>query len=155
MNKPASRSRGPLRPASLRRTLLSAAVIGSVMLAAGCHSGPGPQHTAVDGGGKTPYERALAITQCMRQNGDPSFPDPGSNGAFPASVRENQSSPSYQAAAKACEGLPRSGVGNAPLEQGPSTSAAKAAVQYPPRILGVAAQPCEPVAPHLSHSLQS
>jgi hypothetical protein len=66
MNEPASRSRGSLRPVLLRRTLLSAAVIGSMMLAAGCHSGPGPQHTAVDGGGKTPYERALAITQCMR-----------------------------------------------------------------------------------------
>ena len=77
MNEPASRSRGSLRPVLLRRTLLSAAVIGSMMLAAGCHSGPGPQHTAVDGGGKTPYERALAIAQCMRHNGDPAFPDPG------------------------------------------------------------------------------
>jgi hypothetical protein len=115
MNEPASRSRGLLRPASLRRTFLGAVVIGSMMLAAGCHTGPGPQHTEVDGGGKTPNERALAITQCLRQNGDPSFPDPGSNGAFPASAQENQSSPSYQAAAKACEGLPRSGVGNAPL----------------------------------------
>jgi hypothetical protein len=115
MNEPTFRSRGPLRPASLRRTLLGAAVIGSMMLAAGCHSGPGPQHTAVDGGGKTPYERALAIAQCMRHNGDPAFPDPGRNGAFPASAHENQSSPSYQAAVGACKGLPRSGVGNAPF----------------------------------------
>lgn len=114
MNEPASRSRGLLRPASLRRALLGAAVTGSMMLAAGCHTGPGPQHTEVNSG-KTPYERALAITQCMRQNGDPSFPDPSSNGAFPASAQENQSSPSYQAAAKACKGLPRSGVGNAPF----------------------------------------
>jgi hypothetical protein len=115
MNEPTFRSRGFPRPASLRRTLLPAAVIGSVMLAAGCHSGPGPHHTAVDGGGRTPYERALAITQCMRQNGDRSFPDPGSNGTFPASAQDNQSSPAYQAAAGACKGLPRSGVGNAPL----------------------------------------
>jgi len=114
MNEPASRRRGLLRPVSLRRTPLSAAVIGSMMLVAGCHTGPGPQHIPVDGGGKTTYERSLAITQCMRQNGDPSFPDPGSNGTFPASARENRSSPSYQSAAKACEGLPRSGVGNAP-----------------------------------------
>ena len=114
MNEPISRGRGLLRRASLRRTLLPAVVIGSVMLAAGC--GSGPRHTAaVDGGGKTPYERALAIAQCMHQNGDPSFPDPGSNGAFPASAHENESSPSYQAAARACKGLPRSGVGNAPL----------------------------------------
>jgi hypothetical protein len=115
MNEPASRSRGLQRPAPLRRTLLGAAVIGSMMLAAGCHTGPGPQHTEVDGGGKTPHERALAITQCMRHNGDPSFPDPGSNGAFPASAHQNQSSPSYQAAVRACKGLPRSGVGNAPF----------------------------------------
>lgn len=117
MNEPASRSRGLLRPPSFRRMLLGAAVTGSMMLAAGCHTGPGPQHTAVDGGGKTPYQRALAITQCMRHNGDPSFPDPGRNGAFPASAQEHRSSPSYQAAAKACQGLPRSGVGNAPLSQ--------------------------------------
>jgi hypothetical protein len=115
MNEPTSRSRGLLRPGSLRRTLLGAAVIGSMMLAAGCHTGPGPQHTAVDGGGKTPYERALAMTQCMRQNGDPSFPDPGRTGAFPASAHENDSSAAYQAAARACQGLPRSGVGNAPF----------------------------------------
>jgi hypothetical protein len=114
MNQPALPSRGLRHPAPLRRTLLGTAVIGIMMLAAGCHTGPGPQHTEVDGGGKTPYQRALAITQCMRQNGDPSFPDPGSNGAFPASAHQNQTSPSYQAAAKACKGLPRSGVGNAP-----------------------------------------
>ena len=114
MNQAISCSCGLLRRASPRRTLLGTAVIASMMLAAGCHSGPGPQHTPVDGGGKTPYERALAITQCMRHNGDPSFPEPGSNAAFPASAQENKSSPPYQAAAKACEGLPRAGVGNAP-----------------------------------------
>ena len=115
MNEPASRSRGLLRPASLRYTLLGAVVIGSLMLAAGCHAGgPAPQHHAVDGGGKTPYPRALAITQCMRHNGDPSFPDPGSNGAFPASARANWSSPSNRAAADICQRLPRPGPGNAP-----------------------------------------
>lgn len=115
MNKPASRIRGFLRPASLQHTLLGTVMIGSVMLAAGCHSGPGPQHTEVDGGGKTPYQRALAITQCMRHNGDPSFPDPDSNGAFPPSAHEDQPSLGYQAAARACKSLPQAGVGNAPL----------------------------------------
>jgi hypothetical protein len=84
------------------------------MLAGGCHSGA-PQHTPVDGGGKTPYERAEAIAQCMRNNGVPSYPDPGSNGAFPASANANKSSASFQAAVKACDGLPSSGVGNAPF----------------------------------------
>jgi hypothetical protein len=101
------------RGLSRRRALLSAAVIGGFMLA-GCGSGP-QQHVPVDGGGQTPYERALAIAQCMRQNGDPSFPDPGSNGAFPASADKNKSSASFQAAVKACQGLPLSGVGNPPF----------------------------------------
>jgi hypothetical protein len=112
MNLAISSGRGLLRRARLRRALLPAVVIGGVMLAAVC--GSGPRHTAVDGGGQTPYDRALAIAQCMRQNGDPSFPDPGSNGAFPASAHKNESS-AYQAAAKACNGLPRAGVGNAPF----------------------------------------
>jgi hypothetical protein len=51
----------------------------------------------------------------MRHNGDPSFPDPGSNGAFPASADKNKSSASFQAAVKACQGLPLSGVGNPPF----------------------------------------
>ena len=115
MNEPTSRSQGPRRPAPLRRTLLAAAVTGSMMLAAGCHTGPGPQHKEVGSTAKTPHERALASTWWMRRGGDPAFPDPGRNGAFPASAHENQSSPSYQAAVRACKGLPRSGVGNAPF----------------------------------------
>jgi hypothetical protein len=115
MNEPTFRSRGPLRPASLPRMLLGAAVIGSMMLAAGCHSGPGPQHTAVDCGGKTPMRGPSPSRSALRHNGDPAFPDPGRNGAFPTSAHENQSSPSYQAAVRACKGLPRSGVGNTPF----------------------------------------
>jgi hypothetical protein len=93
--------------------ILGAAVIGTMTLA-GCHTGPGPQHTEVNGGGKTPYERALAITQCMRHHGDPSFPSPRHNGAFPASAQENKFSPSYRAAVRARQGLPRADVGNTP-----------------------------------------
>jgi hypothetical protein len=116
MNEAISRGRGRLRSASLQRTLLPAVVIASVMLVAGCgRGGPGgPGHQPVNGGGNTPYERALTIAQCMRQNGNPSFPDPASNGAFPVSAHKNESAPSYQAAAEACDGLPRAGVGNAP-----------------------------------------
>ena len=92
--------------------LLPAVVIGGFTLA-GC--GGGRQHMPVDGGGRTPYERALAIAQCMRQNGDASFPDPGRKGAFPESADANKSSASFRAAVTACQGLPSFGVGNAPF----------------------------------------
>ena len=115
MKKAIPRGRGVARRVSLRRALLPAVVIGGVMLAAGCGIGGGRHYVPVDGGGRTPYERALAIAQCMRQNGDPSFPDPGSNGAFPATADKNKSSASFQAAVKACRGLPLSGVGNPPF----------------------------------------
>ena len=111
MKEAIPRGRGVPRRVSLR-AVLPAVVIGGLMLA-GC--GGGRQHVPVDGGGQTRYERALAIAQCMRQNGDPSFPDPGSNGAFPASADKNKSSASFQAAVKACHGLPLSGVGNPPF----------------------------------------
>jgi len=116
MNNAISRGRGRLRRAPLRPAVLLAAVTGGVMLAAGCS---GPAHSeAGNNGGKTPYQRALAITQCMRQHGDPSFPDPGSSGAFPASAHDNESSPSYQAAAKACKGLPQPNAGGGQFQQG-------------------------------------
>ena len=114
MNLAISRGRGHSRRARLRRALAPAVVIGGVVLAAGCHSGD-PHHMPVDGGGKTPYERAEAIAQCMRRSGVPSYPDPGSNGAFPASANANKSPASFQAAVRACQGLPSSGVGNAPF----------------------------------------
>jgi hypothetical protein len=114
MNVAISRGHGHSGRARLRRAVLLAVTTGGLILAGGCHSGA-PQHTPVDGGGKTPYERAEAIAQCMRNNGVPSYPDPGSNGAFPASANANKSSASFQAAVKACDGLPSSGVGNAPF----------------------------------------
>ena len=114
MNVAISRGHGHSGRARLRRAVLLAVTTGGLMLAGGCHSGA-PQHTPVDGGGKTPYERAEAIAQCMRRSGVPSYPDPGSNGAFPASANANKSSASFQAAVKSCDGLPSSGVGNPPF----------------------------------------
>ena len=114
MKEAIPRRRGVWRRVSRGRALLSAVVIGGFMLAGCGHSSP-QQHVPANGGGQTPYERALTIAQCMRQNGDPSFPDPGSNGAFPASADKNKSSASFQAAVRACQGLPLSGVGNPPF----------------------------------------
>lgn len=56
--------------------------------------------------GKSVYEQALAYAKCMRASGDPAWPDPGSNGAFP---NENGSldrtSAAYKKAAAACKHL--------------------------------------------------
>jgi len=112
MKQAIPRGRGVWHRVSLC-ALLPAAVMGGFMLA-GCGSGP-HQHVPVDGGGRTPYERALAIAQCMRQNGDASFPDPSSDGAFPASADANKSSALFRSAVEACQGLPSFGVGNAPF----------------------------------------
>jgi hypothetical protein len=51
----------------------------------------------------------------MRQNGDPSYPDPASNGAFPASANANSSAASFRAAVSVCKQLPSNGVGNPPF----------------------------------------
>ena len=110
------RGRGVSPRVSPARALLSALAIGGVLLLAGCHVGGGSNHQqAANGGGKTPYERALTIAQCMRQNGDPSYPDPASNGAFPSSANANSSSASFRAAVNVCKQLPSNGVGNPPF----------------------------------------
>jgi hypothetical protein len=86
------------------------------MLVAGC--GHGGSHSGSSGGGQSPYQEALDITKCMHQHGDPSFPEPGPNGAFPASGNNNESSAAYQTAAKACRNLPQPAVGGAQFRQG-------------------------------------
>jgi len=66
-------------PGWLRRaSALAAAVASIAVLAAAC-----------DGGGIAPvlagtstYQKALAYAQCMRAHGEPSYPDPTSNGGF-------------------------------------------------------------------------
>jgi hypothetical protein len=77
------------------RGTLTAALAGTVLLAAGCGSGPpagnGP------GSGQTPYQQALAYAQCMRAHGDPGFPDPSSQGLFP-----HPAGAQYQSASNAC-----------------------------------------------------
>jgi len=63
---------------------------------------------------------ALAFAHCMRAHGEPSFPDPGSQGAFSAAKSAadlNFSSPVFQAAQRACQRfLPGGGVA-APAQQ--------------------------------------
>jgi hypothetical protein len=58
-------------------------------------------------GASTRYARDLAYAQCMRTHGQPTWPDPSSNGGFMfgASNPLNMSSPGYHSAIRACRKL--------------------------------------------------
>ena len=64
---------------SLRRAgVLAAAVASIAVLAAACGGGGIAPVLA----GTSNYQKALAYAQCMRAHGEPSYPDPTSNGGF-------------------------------------------------------------------------
>jgi len=63
----------------LRRSGVMAVVMVAVgLLAAACGGGGGSAALA----GTSAYQKALAYAQCMRAHGEPSYPDPTSNGGF-------------------------------------------------------------------------
>jgi hypothetical protein len=103
MDKPVPSGRGRLRRAPLWPALLVAAVTAGVVLAAGCSSPA--SSTPANNGGKTRYQQAVAYAACMRQHGEPAFPDPTSNGSFPNTGNLDLSSPQFKAAASACKSL--------------------------------------------------
>jgi hypothetical protein len=77
-----------------RAAALAVAVAGLALLETAC-GGPaagGP------GSSQSPYQQALAYAQCVRSHGEPDFPDPTSQGAFP----HIPAGPQYQSANKAC-----------------------------------------------------
>jgi hypothetical protein len=47
-------------------------------------------------------QAALAYARCMRDNGEPNFPDPDANGRFRGLGHEQQGDPTFQAAQQAC-----------------------------------------------------
>jgi hypothetical protein len=66
-------------PGWLRRAgVLVAAVAAIAVLAAACGGSGGSPVLA----GTTAYQKSLAYAQCMRAHGEPSYPDPTSNGGF-------------------------------------------------------------------------
>jgi hypothetical protein len=97
----------------LRRAGLPAAVLASVaLLTAACSDDPakpsGSGQKAQVGGssqqGGSKYQQAVDYAKCIRDNGDPSFPDPNSDGDF---VNNNGSvdltSAAHKKAAEACK----------------------------------------------------
>lgn len=78
---------------------MKATLAGAIaVLTAACGSGP-PAHAT-----SKKYQQALAFVQCMRAHGEPSFPDPASDGT----VNDSQAkpgSPQLREAANACQSL--------------------------------------------------
>ncbi len=61
-----------------RSVVVAVAMVAIALLAAACGGGGGSAALA----GTSAYQKALAYAQCMRAHGEPSYPDPTSNGGF-------------------------------------------------------------------------
>ena len=99
--------------------LLAALAVCATLVAA-CGSSSKPSSSGSAG---TP---ALKYADCMRANGTPNFPDPGSNGALP-----NPFSPAFRAAERACAKLQPVGMhlGGPPAPTAAELRAARAFAQ--------------------------
>lgn len=77
---------------------------------------PAPQQA--NHAGKSTYQQAVAFAKCMRAHGDPSWPDPGPQGAFPNDNGSlDKSSPQYKKAHTACRELEPGGPDPAVFQQ--------------------------------------
>jgi len=85
----------------LRTGISAVAVAGLALLGTACGSN-NDNHKAV-GGQRSRYQEAVLYAKCMRANGDPSWPDPNSNGMFGNNNGSlDESSGAYKRANKAC-----------------------------------------------------
>lgn len=106
-----------------RAAVLATALPGIALLAAACGSGGSP--TAGPGTNQTAYQQALAYAQCMRNHGEPGFPDPTSQGAItygPIDIH----SPQYLSANKTCEHL----LGSQPMTAAQKREHVSQALKY-------------------------
>lgn len=84
------------------RRFTVALAAAACLLAAGCGTPAEKQHA----GGKSNYRQALAFSKCMRAHGDPAWPDPGPEGAFPNDNGSlDKSSPQFKKARATCRKL--------------------------------------------------
>jgi hypothetical protein len=83
----------------MRNALVKATLAGAIaVLPAACGSGPAAQATSKK------YQQALAFVQCMRGHGEPSFPDPASDGTVTDS-QAKPGSPQLREAVNACRSM--------------------------------------------------
>jgi hypothetical protein len=87
----------------LRRSGVMAVAMAAIgLLAAACGGGSGSSALA----GTTAYQKALAYAQCMRAHGEPSYPDPTSNGGFIINgQKDHLNGQLMQSANKTCQHL--------------------------------------------------
>jgi hypothetical protein len=87
------------RKGQVTGTAMTAAAVVSTLLVAAC--------SASAPGASTRYARDLAYAQCMRTHGEPTWPNPSSNGGFMFSASNplDESSPGYHSAIRACRKL--------------------------------------------------
>lgn len=106
-----------------RAGLLAAAGVAIALLAAACGSGDAPALA-----GTTAYQKALAYAQCMRAHGEPSYPDPTSNGGFLINgQKDHLNGQLMQSANKTCQHLlPKS----APMTAAQQRQATAQALKY-------------------------
>jgi hypothetical protein len=107
-----------------RRAGVLAVTAGIVLVAAACGGGSssagGSSSTAASSagsrgssntGGSTQAQQDLAFAKCMRSDGVPDFPDPGSDGQFPTISAQLEDSPRFGTGFNACKHLlPEDGV---------------------------------------------
>jgi hypothetical protein len=100
-----------------RFSALAAGLMGVALLTAACGS-DSPTRQRAGGGGPNQHDQAVTYAKCMRDNGDPAWPDPDANGAFPNNNGSlDRTSAAYKKAAAACKDKePNGGPGAANIE---------------------------------------
>jgi hypothetical protein len=94
----------------------AAVLVGIGLLAGACGDNGKPAHGRP--GGASNHQQAVTYAKCMRSHGDPSFPDPGPNGAFPNNNGSlDKSSPAFTKAAAACKSLEPGGPAPSVFQQ--------------------------------------
>lgn len=103
----------------MRTACAAVALAGIGLLTAACDLGGGGHHERAAGQStRSPYQQALAFSRCMRTHGDPAWPDPGPEGAFPNNNGSlDKSSPQFKKASAACKSLQPGGPSQADLQQ--------------------------------------
>jgi hypothetical protein len=91
-----------------RAGFLAAAMTGIALLAAACGSGS-PTTTGSPAKESATYQQALTFTRCLRTHGEPTWPDPTSQGNFNISQIDIRS-PSYMRSFSDCAFLRPAGI---------------------------------------------
>lgn len=102
----------------MNKSLAAVALVGVGLLVTGCGHREKAAAGGGNGGGGSAYQKSLAFAKCMRSHGDPAFPDPGPEGAFPNDNGSlDKSSPQFKKAAAACKSIQPGGPAPSMLQQ--------------------------------------